>query len=73
MKKFRAVLPHGSGIHPALNVDVFGDTRQQVLDSAWNRAVGSRYVSRILTEDGNTTLYTESGGWTEAAKAMLPQ
>lgn len=73
MKKFWVVLPHSSGVHSAQDVDAFGDTRKQVLDSAWSRATGGRYVSSILTEDGKTTLYTESGGWTEAANAILPQ
>lgn len=71
--EFWAVLSHGSGGFSAQDVEVRGNTRKEVLDAARSQAVGSRYVSTILTEDRRTTLYTESGGWTEAAKAILPQ
>ncbi len=73
MAKFWAVLPHGAGFFQAQEVEIQGETRKEVLDAAWAKAVGSRYVSRSVTHDGKTTLYSESGGWTEAANAALPQ
>lgn len=67
-----AVLAHGSGGHAAQDVEVSGETRQEIYQAACAKAIGSRYVAQIVAHDG-TTLYTEDGGWTEAANAILPQ
>lgn len=72
MAKFWAVLPHGSGGFSAQDVEVSGETREEVLRAAWAQAIGSRYVSSIVTHDRETTLYSEGSGWTEAANAVLP-
>lgn len=72
MKTFWAIRPHDAGFFKADYVRVTGYTRDEVLLAARSGMVGGRYLSQIVADDRVTTLWTESGGWTEAAATILP-
>jgi hypothetical protein len=73
MANFWAVRPHDAGMFSAEDIPITGETREEVLTRARAGMIGGRYLSRIVAEDGRTTLWNESGGWTDAAKAVLPR
>jgi len=54
-------------------VEVAGRTREEILQKAWSRAVGSEYVLVIRTEDKRTELWNEHGDWTDEGKKLLPE
>ena len=72
MGTFWAVRPHDAGVFQAEDVQVTAETREEVLRKARSGMLGGRYLSRIVTEDGRTTLWIEGKGWTGAADAIIP-
>lgn len=71
MPTFVAIRPHDNGFFHADEVEIEGDTKEDVLRKARTGMAGGRYLSRIVALDG-TTLWFESGGWTKAGQAALP-
>ena len=68
---FWAVRPHDAGVFQANYVKVSGNTREEVLQQAYEGMIGGRYLSQILAEDGRTELWNEREGWTDKADGII--